>query len=251
MSAIQSHMTDIEYLSQTCQEDTDRLTEELKQCSSNNEPLQPTGNIGISIIRHVENARETDVCIGTSTRLGYITSNSCCQADEMFLFDFENSAEIKIEANSIWIEDHICFINTTETITVDFPMLDAAEMQSCSVLAFDSSQGKFNEHTLQLETKGCIDTLCTLKIDSNIFQSAMILDGTSIACDKQPYLGIITKNENLDADHDIEFTMITETNFDRLKPLQKTVNEVVEQVYEDVAGFESLRNIFTTSDSEI
>ena len=124
LTALQTHITDIEYLSQTCQEDTDRLTEELKQCSSNNELLQPTGNIGLSIIRHVENARETDVCVGTSTSLGYITSNSCCQADEMFLFDLENSAEIKIEANSIWIEDHICFINTTETINVDVPMLD-------------------------------------------------------------------------------------------------------------------------------
>ena len=246
MTALQTHITDIEYLSQTCQEDTDRLTEELKQCSSNNELLHPTGNIGISIIRHVENARETDVCVGTSTSLGYITSNSCCQADEMFLFDLENSAEIKIEANSIWIEDHICYINTTETINVDVPMFDTGEIQSCSILAFDSSQGKFNEHKLQVETKGCMNNLCTLKIDSNILQDGKILDGTSIACDQQPNLGIITKSENLDNDHNIEFIMITEANFDRLKLSQKTVNEVVEQVYEDVAGFESLRNIFTT-----
>ena len=28
MTALQSHITDIEYLSQTCQEETDRLTEE-------------------------------------------------------------------------------------------------------------------------------------------------------------------------------------------------------------------------------
>ena len=82
----------------------------------NQNSLQPAGHIGISVIRKVENARETHVCIGTSTNFGYITSKSCCQVEEMFLFDLENSEEIEIEENSIWIEDHICFINTTETI---------------------------------------------------------------------------------------------------------------------------------------
>ena len=76
---MQSYTTDIE----TCQTESDRLTEELKQCSSSHDSLEPTGHIGISIIRQVENARETDVCIGTSTSVGYITSKSCCQADEI------------------------------------------------------------------------------------------------------------------------------------------------------------------------
>ena len=38
-----------------------------------NELLHPTGNIGLSIIQRVENARETDVCVGTTTSLGYMT----------------------------------------------------------------------------------------------------------------------------------------------------------------------------------
>ena len=98
--------------------------------------LEPTGQIGISVIRQVENARETDSCVGTITTSGYITSSSCCQADQMFLFDFENSTEITIDENSIWIEEHICFINTTETFKFHFPNLDGTETQSCRFLAY-------------------------------------------------------------------------------------------------------------------
>ena len=108
---------------QTCQA-------ELKECSSAQNTLQSAGHIGISVIRKVENARETDVCVGTSTNFGYITSKSCCQVDEMFLFDLESSEEIEIEENSIWIEDHICFINTTETLEFDFPALDDDQTQA-------------------------------------------------------------------------------------------------------------------------
>ena len=96
----------------------------------NQNSLQPAGHIGISVIRKVENARETDVCIGTSTNFGYITSKSCCEVEEMFLFDLENSEEIKIEENSIWIEDHICFINTTAMLEFDFPPFDGGETQA-------------------------------------------------------------------------------------------------------------------------
>ena len=103
---------------------------ELEEYSSYQNSLQPTGYIGISVVRRAENARETDVCFGTSTNFGYITSKSCCQADEMFLFDLESSEEIKIEQNSIWIEDHICFINTTETLKFDLPALNDGETQA-------------------------------------------------------------------------------------------------------------------------
>ena len=36
--------------------------------------LQPVGNIAISLIRTVENAREIDACAGMSTNFGYITT---------------------------------------------------------------------------------------------------------------------------------------------------------------------------------
>ena len=126
LTTIDSFTTRIENLkivTQTCKAD-------LNECSSAQNSLQPAGHIGISVIRKVENARETDVCIGTSTNFGYITSKSCCQVDEMFLFDLESSEEIEIKENSIWIEDHICFINTTETLELDFPALNDDQTQA-------------------------------------------------------------------------------------------------------------------------
>ena len=165
---------------------------DLQECSSiQHDSLEPTGHIGISVIRHVESARETDSCVGTSTSSGYITSSSCCEADQMFLFDFENSTEITIEENSIWIEEHICFINTTETVKFYFPTLDGVENQVCTFFAYDDSQGKFNEHQLQIETKNCIDSTCSLKIDS--IENAKILVGSSIICEGSPHFGIVTK----------------------------------------------------------
>jgi len=175
----------------------DQLKTDLQECSSNrHDSLQPTGHVGISVIRRIDNARETDTCIGTETNLGYITSSSCCQADQMFLFEFENSTEIVINLeNSILIEEHICFINITETVKFHFPAVDGAETQSCTFLAYDDSQGEFIEHQIEIETKDCIDSTCTWKIDS--LENAIILDGTSIICDGSPNFGIITKSKLL------------------------------------------------------
>ena len=74
-------------------------------------PLLPDGNIIISVIRQLDNAREIDYCAGTSTSFGYITASSCCEAQEMFLFDLKKSDEIKIEDNSVWVEDVHKMIN--------------------------------------------------------------------------------------------------------------------------------------------
>ena len=40
--------------------------------------------------------------------------------------------------------------------------------------------------------------------------------------------------------------IITETNFEKLEAFKKTENEAIDQVYEEVDGFENLRNIFAT-----
>ena len=49
----------------------DSLKNDLQECSSNrHDSLQPAGHVGISVIRQVENARETDTCIGTETNSG-------------------------------------------------------------------------------------------------------------------------------------------------------------------------------------
>ena len=171
---------------------TDQCHIDLQQCSSvQQNSLQPIGHIGISVIRHVEGARETDSCVATITSAGYITSSSCCQADQMFLFEFENSTEIIIEENSIWIEENICFINTTASFEFNFPTLNSDETQLCTLFAFDDSQGEFIEHQLQIETKNCVDTSCSWKIDS--VEDAKILDGTSIICEGSPHFGIVTK----------------------------------------------------------
>ena len=47
--------------------------------------LLPDGNIIISVIRQLNNAREIDYCAGTSTSFGYITASSCCKGQEMFM----------------------------------------------------------------------------------------------------------------------------------------------------------------------
>ena len=123
----------------------------------------------------------------------------------------------------------------------------------------NQSVGEFHTHQLQIETQGCSETSCTLKIDSNLLQSELILDGTSILCDQQPHFGIITKSklhinfskkfqpifQDINDQQEIEFMMISETNFEKLERLQKIDIDAIEQVYEDVDGFESLRKIFT------
>ena len=207
MNQIESFKIDVDSLTQLvhemetetdqCSEKYDSLKNDLQECSSNrHDSLQPAGHVGISVIRQVENARETDTCIGTETNSGYITSKACCQADQMFLFEFENSTEIEINLeNSVWIEEHICFIKTNANVKFHFPALDNAETQSCRFLAYDDSHGEFNEHQVEIETKGCVDSTCTWKVDS--LENAMILDGTSIICEGSPDFGIVTKSKNL------------------------------------------------------
>ena len=55
---------------------------------------------------------------------------------------------------------------------------------------------------------------------------------------------ILDKNDN-----EIEFIMISETNFEKLELLQKIGTEFDEQVYEEVAGFESLNSNLQTRTS--
>ena len=168
------------------------------KCSSDQSgygALQPTGNVVISFIRQVENAREIDACIGMSTDLGYVTSNQCCHADQVTLFDLETYEEIPIGSNSIWIEEHACLINTTEIQTMNFPTFDIEDAQSCSTLSFDESEGQFTENQLDIEIGKCFDAPCFLKIDSDLFRNGTILNGTSVVCDEANQIGIITKSK--------------------------------------------------------
>ena len=157
--------------------------------------LQPIGNVVISLIRHVENAREIDACMGMSSDLGYLTSKQCCQANQVMLFDLETSKEIPIGINSIWIEEHVCFINTTEIQTMNFPIFDNEEPQACSILAFDESKGQFKEHQFDMDIGKCFDSPCSFKIDPNLLQTGTILNGTSVVCDEANQIGIVTKSK--------------------------------------------------------
>ena len=154
--------------------------------------LLPEKNIIISVIRQVENAREIDYCAGTSTSFGFITSSSCCKAQEMFLFDIERSEDIKIEENSVWLEEHICFINTTQTFEFAFSSEDITEPNICSIMVFDDNEVQFDEQTIQIQK--CFDTPCT--IDLNQFQNATILIGSSIVCRESLYFGIVTESKS-------------------------------------------------------
>ena len=42
----------------------------------------------------------------------------------------------------------------------------------------------------------------------------------------------------------IEFVIISQYNFDRLKHVTKGVFEIDDEIYEEIPGFESLRKIF-------
>ena len=69
--------------------------------------------------------------------------------------------------------------------------------QQCSILFFNQPDGEFNTHQLQVETQGCSESSCSTKIDPNLLRGEVILDGTSVLCDQQPYFGIITKSKSL------------------------------------------------------
>ena len=57
----------------------------------------------------------------------------------------------------------------------------------------------------------------------------------------------VFKQQILDLDGDeIEFIMISQTNFEKLELLQKVEVEINEQVFEEVAGFESLNSKLQT-----
>ena len=109
----------------------------------------------------------------------------------MSLFDIENSAEIEIGENSIWIGDDICFINSTESFEFDF--FGATRETDCTMFIFDHGEGEFSEQPIEIET--CLKSACYIDtfFSTDFFQNTTILDGTSIICQQTVIVGIITK----------------------------------------------------------
>ena len=174
---------------------TSYLQQESGRQTSQTNFLEPNETIIISLIRNIDDSREIDTCSGMSTRFGYLTSNSCCQADELILHDLNNFKDIPIDGNSLWVEDSICLINKTETIDFNFTMNDNAIYRQCSLSMYDNDQERFNEHQLEFQILGCFDSPCELKIDSNLYQNQTILNGTLIICDHSFYSAIVIKSK--------------------------------------------------------
>lgn len=169
------------------------LRQEAENCSSKqleSISLEPIGSILMSVIRRNEDAEEIDICIGMSTNLGYFTAKSCCQANQKYLFDTISHEELAFAENSIWIEENICLINTTEISKISVQSLKLEGKQTCSVDVFDGEH--FIEHQLDMEINRCFNSSCSLSIDVDVFQNQSILNGTSISCRKSNHFGIIT-----------------------------------------------------------
>ena len=167
-----------------------------QNCSFNqfeNTSIEPTGSILISLIRQIEDAQEVDICAGTSTDLGYFTAKSCCQGDQIYLFDQKTYDELTIPENSMWIDENICLINTTDISKLSVENLEFEEKQTCVVDVFDD--GEFKEHHFDLEVKQCFGFPCTYTIDDNLFENGTILNGTSVLCRQSNQFGTITKSK--------------------------------------------------------
>ena len=168
--------------------------ENLRQEAAENS-LQPTGSIIMSLISQIKDAQEIDICAGTSTVLGYFTAKFCCQADQKYLFDSKTHEQLTFDENSIWIEENICLINTTEISRITVPSFDFQGKERCSIVTFDELEGKFNEYQLDLEINKCFNTSCSLTIDDNMFHNETILNGTSVLCRQANHFGIVTKGK--------------------------------------------------------
>ena len=181
--------------------ESDRLTQRTKiesiQCPLNLSNLQLNENIQISLIRQIDDAREHDVCLGSQTIFGILTAKSCCQAEELFLYDLTNSKEVSIDAKIFWVEDNICFINTTDKFEIDvaIDVADEVIQQSCSVMAYDKTEQKFDAQIFEVTINKCFENNCIFKIDSELLKNHIILNGTSIRCDESTYLGIVTNSK--------------------------------------------------------
>ena len=179
----------------------ENLQEELEkasECSSDqleNISFGPTEIIVMSLIRQIEETQEIDICAGLSTSFGYFTAKLCCQADQKYLFDSKTYEELTFDENSMWIDENICFINTTEISRISVPSLDFEGKQICSIVTFDEFEGQFNEFQLDLEIKPCFNTSCSFSFDVDIFQNETILNGTSVSCRQSNHYGIVTKGK--------------------------------------------------------
>lgn len=182
------------------QQESERLAEDNNfcSCSSNQSQihyLEPNATIIISLIRNIDDASEIDTCSGILTRFGFLTSKLCCQADELSLYDLNNSKDIPLDENSLWLEDSICLINKIEEIEFISSITDNETYRLCSLSMYDYENERFNKQTLKFKIIGCFDSPCQIKIDSKLYQNQIILNGTLIVCENSAQSAIVTKSK--------------------------------------------------------
>ena len=95
-----------------------------------------------------------------------------------------------------WVEDNICFINTTDTFEIDVAITHDDIQQSCSIITYDNTEEKFDEQIFELRINKCFENSCFFNIDSKLLTNHIILNGTSISCDESRYIGIVTRSKS-------------------------------------------------------
>ena len=150
-------------------------------------PLTAEEKFQISSIKYIDNEREIDFCLGTSSSHGIITAGFCCQADEMIIVDLEKSNEIDFEIDSVVMDDYICIINKTdEPKQIYFNTNDNID---CSIIIYDNHIEDFVEKEIDFKNFSCLNQTCYL--ESYFESSETILIGTSIICGNSSIVGIV------------------------------------------------------------
>ena len=159
-------------------------------------PLEPIGNIILTLINKVDDIRETNICLGLSVSFGYLTSTSCCEAENMVIFDLENSIDMTMDEINVWTENQICFINTTEEFEFNISIPSIKTIQNCSIIMYDHSENRFNDHHIEIEIDDCVESPCLLELNPSLINNQSILNGTMFICEQSYLFGIITKSKS-------------------------------------------------------
>ena len=201
----------------------------------------------------------------------------------MFLFDSNSFQEIPFPKDSVFINDHICLINTTDIPELHFEEPENGGATICEILTFNEFQGEdpqtfqtqaalvfavrrslyqenFNAIEFELNIEECFHAPCSFTIDNS--KNETILNGTSILCDQSKGVVIKSKSqENFQSQfkriyifiiflgftesNQIAFIMISESSFAGLELYKQDQFDLEnEPTYEQVSGFEPLRNVF-------
>ena len=191
----QNSKNEIDHLKKDFERLTQQLSMKFLMNQSENVLFQNKGFVVIFRIRKTDDARETDACLGTSTTFGVITSNQCCQADEIIFFDAVNLEELYIKDGSVWTEEKICLINSTNNFEIDIPNPDDNIKKFCSIAIYDNNQNDFKTRQLAIDVSDCFQFACHLEMNSELSENEVILNGTLIECDQSSYFGIVTKSK--------------------------------------------------------